>query len=228
MFVKAAERELARRLRREQGLPIKAIAAAIGVSSSSVSRWVKDVELTSVQHAALRDANPIYNRQRSGTARSSANARARRIAAQQDGKALACQGDQLHQMGCMLYWAEGARNRNQLAFTNSDPEMVDLFVHFLRRCYGISPTRIALTVNVHLGNGLELSEVEAWWLSRLGLPPESLRASVVNQPSRASQRKRRTLPYGTVRITVSSTALVQSVLGSIQAYAGLQRPEWLG
>lgn len=136
--MKVAERELARRLRREQGLPIKTIAAAIGVSPSSVSRWVRDVELTSAQADALRDANPIYNRQRSGTARSSANARARRVAAQQNGARLAHAGDPLHQMGCMLYWAEGARSRNHLEFTNSDPAMVQLFVHFLRRCYGVA------------------------------------------------------------------------------------------
>ncbi len=128
----------------------------------------------------------------------------------------------------MLYWAEGARSRNQLAFTNSDPEMVELFVHFLRRCYGISNERIALRVNVHLGNGLTLEEIEAWWLRRLGLPSRSLRRAMVNRPSRSSQRKRRTLPYGTVRIVVSSTALVQSVFGAIQAYAALQRPSWLG
>ena len=227
MFVKVAERDQARRLRREQGLPIKTIAAAIGVSPSSVSRWVRDVELTSAQLAALRDANPIYNRQRSGTARSSANARARRVAAQRSGVRLAHAGDPLHQMGCMLYWAEGARSRNHLEFTNSDPEMVDLFVHFLRRCYGVANERIALRVNVHLDNGLTLEEIETWWLRRLGLPRGSLRRALVNRPSRASQRKRRTLPYGTVRVVVSSTALVQSVFGAIQTYAALQRPGWL-
>jgi transcriptional regulator with XRE-family HTH domain len=226
--VKPAERQRARRLRRERGLPIKTIARLVGVSPSSVSRWVRDVELTAVQEAALRDANPIYNRQRSGTAQSSANARARRLEAQQQGMAVAWQGDPLHQMACMLYWAEGSRNRNQLVFTNSDPEMVDLFVHFLRRCYGITHERIALTVNVHLGNGLAVEEIEGWWLRRLGLPAGRLRQSIVNRPSRASQRKRRTLPYGTARIAVSSTALVQSILGAIQAYAALERPEWLG
>jgi hypothetical protein len=82
---------------------------------------------------------------------------------------MAQRGDPLHQMGCMLYWAEGSRSRNQLAFTNADPEMVDLFVHFLRRCYGVDDERIGLRVNVHLG-----------------------------------------------------------VLGAVQAYAGLQRPDWLG
>jgi transcriptional regulator with XRE-family HTH domain len=226
--VKLAERERARMLRREKGMPIKVIAAEIGVSSSSVSRWVRDVELSAEQHAALRDANPIYNRQRSGTARSSANARARRLDAQAQGRRLASVQDPLHAAACMLYWAEGTRSRNQLGFTNSDPDMVDLFVHCLRRCYGVSDQRIALTINVHLGNGLTLEEIEEWWLRRLGLPRSSLRRPVVNRPSRASQRKRRTLVYGTARITVSSTELTQSMFGAIQAYAGLSRPEWLG
>jgi len=228
VFVKVVEREAARRLRREQGLPIKAIAATLRVSSSSVSRWVKDVELTPAQEQTLRDANPIYNRQRSGTARSSSNARARRLDSQRQGRVLAGCGDPLHQMGCMLYWAEGSRSRNRLTFTNADPEMVDLFVHFLRRCYGVRDERIALTINVHLGNGMTLEQIESWWLARLGLPQASLRRSVVNRPSRVSQGKRRTLPYGTVRISVSSTALAQSIFGALQAYAGLWRPEWLG
>jgi len=50
----------------------------------------------------------------------------------------------------------------------------------------------------------------------------------VNRPSRASQGKRRTLPYGTARVVVHSTALVQSLYGAIQEYAGVERPEWLG
>ena len=128
----------------------------------------------------------------------------------------------------MLYWAEGARSRNRLLFANSDPEMIDLFLHFLRRCYGVADHRVALRINVHLGNGLELGEIEEWWLTRLGLPRSSLRRSIVNKPSRASQRKRRTLRYGTARFEISSTDLVQSIFGAIQAYAGLSRPEWLG
>lgn len=227
MFVKLDEREEARRLRGEDGLSIKAIAAALGVSSSSVSRWVRDIELSSQQLAVLRHANPILNRQRSGTARSSANARARRLAAQRHGRELAAVGDPLHRSGCMLYWAEGARNRNQVVFTNADADMLSLFREFLRRCYEVADDHIAMTVNVHLGNGFALSEIEAWWLDRLELPATSLRQAIVNRVSRASQRKRRTLPFGTVRLVVCSTFIVQSIYGAIQAYAGIERPAWL-
>jgi hypothetical protein len=62
----------------------------------------------------------------------------------------------------------------------------------------------------------------------LELPDGCLRASTVNRPSSASRRRGRTLVYGTGRRSVSSTAVVQSIYGAIQHYAGIDRPEWLG
>jgi hypothetical protein len=106
--------------------------------------------------------------------------------------------------------------------------MLCLFRDFLRRCYAVGDDRLAVTVNVHLGNGLTLAEIEAWWLDRLELPSTALRQPVVNRASRASLRKRRTLVSGTVRLRVSSTFIVQSIYGAIQAYASIDRPEWLG
>ena len=47
--------------------------------------------------------------------------------------------------------------------------------------------------------------------------------------SKYSQKKRKgRLPYGTVRVVVHTTALVQSIYGAIQEYGGFERPEWLG
>ena len=51
---------------------------------------------------------------------------------------------------------------------------------------------------------------------------------MVNRPSSASRRlKGNILPYGTARVRVNSTFLVQSIYGAIQEYAGIDRPEWL-
>jgi hypothetical protein len=35
------------------------------------------------------------------------------------------------------------------------------------------------------------------------------------------------LPYGTGRLSVHSTDVIQSIYGAIQEYAGIDRPEWL-
>jgi hypothetical protein len=79
----------------------------------------------------------------------------------------------------------------------------------------------------HLNNGLSLQDIEAWWLATLGLPRQSLRGATINRASRASRWRRNTLVYGTARLVVHSTALVQSIYGAIQEYGGFERPEWL-
>jgi hypothetical protein len=97
-----------------------------------------------------------------------------------------------------------------------------------RSCYAVSDDRVAFSVNCFLGNGLSLGGIEGWWLERLGLPATCLRKAGVNRPSSASKRlKGNVLPYGTGRISVHSTFIVQSIYGAIQEHAGIDRPEWL-
>jgi transcriptional regulator with XRE-family HTH domain len=224
--VKLVERDEARRLRREQGLAMRDIAARLGVAVSTVSVWTRDIPLTAEQHERLRQANPIYNQQLRGQEGRSASARAARLAAQEHGRAEARRGDRLHLQGCMLFWAEGSRRRNSVVFTNSDVAMHRVFVRFLR-CCGVADEQIALTVNCHLNNGLSLVEIEAWWLTELGLPAACLRRASVNRPSSASRWRRNVLVYGTASLRVHSTSLVQSIYGAIQEYGGFERPEWL-
>ncbi|MDQ5832561.1 MAG: hypothetical protein M3550_05820, partial [Actinomycetota bacterium] len=226
-FVKPVEREEARRLRREEGLALRVIAARLGVSVGSVSRWTQGIELTEAQHERLREANPIYNRQLRGQSGRRASARAVRRAAQDHGRALARQGDPEHLMGCMLHWAEGSKDRNRVVFTNSDPEMLRAFLRFLRGPCELPDERVGLSINCHLNNGLSLAEIEAWWLAELGLPASALRSATVNRPSSASRWGRNVLVYGTARLCVHSTFLMQSIYGAIQEYAGFDRPEWL-
>jgi AcrR family transcriptional regulator len=229
MFVKAGERNTARVLRREQGMAMREIAERLGVAKSSVSRWVRDIELTAEQHQALFRRNHRYNGQLLGQERRSASARAARIAAQDHGRTLARRADPLHLQGCMLYWAEGTKTRNAAILTNSDVEMVRMFVRFLRSCYGVDDERIALTVNCYVTNGLGADEIVDWWLEELQLPAHSARRPVINRQSAASRSRRgHILPYGTARITVHSTFVVQSIFGAIQEYAGFERPAWLG
>jgi hypothetical protein len=72
-------------------------------------------------------------------------------------------------------------------------------------------------------------EIEQFWLDTVGLPRSNLCRSIVNVYSKYSQKKRAgKLPYGTARVTVHSTQVVQSIYGAIQEYGGFERPEWLG
>jgi transposase-like protein len=226
--MKTAERELARIIRRDEGAPIKEIARRVGVAPSSVSRWVRDIELTPAQEQELLRRNPAYNRQLSGTAIQSANRRAERLAYQEEGRSFARQGDSFHTAGCMLYWAEGEKDRNALRFYNSDPEMVRFFVLFLKKYFDLRDEEIKITCNLFADHVQRQREIEQFWLDVAQLSAGSLCKSYVNVYSKHSKKKRTNrLPYGTVRVTVSRTRVIQSIYGSIQQYAGFEREAWL-
>ncbi len=227
-LVKTRERERARDLRRLEGRSIKDIARRLNVSQSSVSLWVRDIELTPAQHEILRMQNPTYNQLLSGRGIAAANRRRERLAAQEDGRRLAQCADSLHVAGCMLYWAEGSKKRNQLSFSNSDPAMIRFFLRFLRAYFDLRDEDIRITCHLYADHQERQSEIERFWLDTAGLPNSSLRTSIVNVYSKHSLRKRRNiLPYGTCHVVVSRTAVTQSIFGAIQEYASFERPEWL-
>jgi hypothetical protein len=193
-----------------------------------VSLWVRDIELTEEQHEALRAQNPIYNQQVAGRGGTSERRRAERRAYQGLGRALARRGDPRHVIGCMLYWAEGAKARNQVGFSNSDPEMVRVFVNFLREYFAVADENIRLTCNLFADHVERQDEIENFWLGVAELPRSSLCKSIVNVYSRYSAKKRRNkLPYGTCKIVVNRTSVIQSIYGAIQEYGGFDRPAWL-
>ncbi len=154
--------------------------------------------------------------------------RSKRIAYQQEGRLAARQGDSLHQAGCMLYWAEGSKERNAVILSNSDLHMVRFFHRFLRECFDLPPQRFGLRLNVYTGNGLALWQVEDHWLEGLGLPRFCLRKHTVDHfPTSSSGKKTNRLPYGVCSLTLYSTRVAQHIYGAIQEYAGFDEPGWL-
>jgi transposase-like protein len=226
--VKTRERELARYLRREEGAAINEIARRVGVSKSSVSLWVRDIELTDEQRQALLERNPAYNRQHSGWTKLAEHRRAERVAYQEDGRLRARRSDPSFVAGCMLYWGEGSKQRNQLQFANADPLMARFFVDLLKTHFGLRGDEIRITCHLYADHLEKQLQIEQHWLDVLGLPRESLRKSVVNVYSKYSKRKRvGNLPFGTCRVVVSRTWVVQTIYGAIQELGGFTRDAWL-
>jgi hypothetical protein len=223
--VKTKERDGARRLRAE-GASVKDIARALSVAPSTVSRWVRDIELTPEQRRVLlandRGARIAVGRQNRERAREI------RRGWQAEGRRHARTGDAVHMAGCLLYWAEGSRSRNTVCFTNSDPEMVRFFLDFLVSRIGVARSAVRMDVNLFADHARAQRRIERHWLEALQLPTTCLRASTVNVHSRHSLRKRSNkLPYGTCRLCLHSTRVVQHIYGAIQEYGGFERAQWL-
>lgn len=226
-LLKLKEQQEARRMRRDNGLALSEIAARLGVAKSTVSVWVRDIVLSDVQVAQLVACNPVYNGQFLASQASKSKALAARRAYQEAGKALAVANDPLHIAGCMLYWAEGSKGRCDVAFTNSDPEMLIFFIRFLEICYKVLKSDISLYINC-FDDQFPVTEIENFWLERLQLPSTQLRKTTLNYFSARSKQQRITkLKYGTCRLVVHRTEIVQNIFGAIQGYAGMRQERWL-
>ncbi|HEY8774290.1 MAG TPA: hypothetical protein VIM05_06960 [Gaiellaceae bacterium] len=220
--MKTAERDMARKLRRE-GLSMRQIERRLGVARSTVSLWVREIELTDHQREELQA--------RGASARTCARRiyyRARRRMFQDEGRVRARQGEPLHAAGCMLFWAEGSRRRNSLQFTNSDPAMMAFFICFLRHYFALPNDAVRVACNLFADHEEGQREIEDFWLATVDLPRSCLTKTMVNKYSRYSKRTRMNrLPHGTCRLTVHRTQVVQHIYGAIQEYGGFDRPEWL-
>src|SRR6266511_1147115 len=128
----------------------------------------------------------------------------------------------------MLYWAEGEKSRGKLSVSNADVELLRFFVDFLRNQFDVPDEAIRIHCHLFADHLERQTEIERFWLAALGLPASRLGKSVVNVYSKYSEKKRKNkLPYGTCKLTVNSTRIVQTIFGSIQEYGGFDRPGWL-
>jgi len=216
-MVKRVLRQQARKLR-QQGLPITEIAQKLDVSKGSVSGWVRDIELTETQKQAIKE-----KQYRWGAQTNRENARKQRASYQQQGRLKAAEGDPLHLMGCMLYWAEGAKaKRNTIHFANSDPHMIQLFVRFLRESLHIPDAMFRLQIHCH--NPDDIEHIQHYWLNLLQLPSRCLHKTQVKQGS--DTRKNR-LQNGVCAVIVNSSEHTQHIYGAIQEYGSFANPDWL-
>lgn len=206
-------------------MSMKEIASLLNVSQSSVSAWVRDIELTSVQRRAHALRNPALNPNFNGSKTLARRALAERLEYQAEGRAIAQRRDPEFAAACMLFWAEGSRERNAVKFTNSDPEMMAFFMRFLRRHFAVSDDMVAVWCNLFPDEARSRERLEQFWLDTLELPRSSLGKSTVNVYSKHSKKLRKNvLPYGTCRIAVYRTRIVQILYGAIQELVGFDRP----
>lgn len=220
-------REKARQLRLA-GYSLGHIATELGVVKSTVSLWVRDIELEESQIIALQEnKNAKLRIQNRGAKANRDKFRAIRFGYQTEGRLRARQNPTpLHLMGCMLYWAEGAKGRNEVAFVNSDPEMILIFCRFLKEELHLPSEMIILQVTSH-SKDIEVNRKQNhYWLHLLDLPLSCLRKTVHKEGN--PRVRHNVLENGICRIAVRKSEVLQHIFGAIQEYAGIEKPEWLG
>jgi hypothetical protein len=206
---KLAEQQQARQLRRT-GLPLAEIAAYLGVSKSSVSLWVRDVEFAPIPR-------PPRGRRRAP------NALQRRRQAEidrlvEEGRATVGRLSEREFLvaGVALYAGEGAKRDGAVKFANSDPRMVAFYCAWLRRFFEIDETR--LRVRLYLHEGLDLAASVAFWSGLTGIPLSQFQKPYRAVPDPSIRRTKHV--HGCVSIDYSCSTTHRSIMGLVGALLG--------
>jgi hypothetical protein len=203
---KLAEREQARRLR-AGGLPLADIATILGVSRSSVSRWVRDVAF---------EPGPRADRGR----RRASNALQRRKQAEID-RLLAEGRDRLGRLsereflvaGVALYAGEGAKRDGSVQLANSDPRIVAFFCSWLRRFFEIDESR--LRVRLYLHQGLDEGAAMSFWSGLTGIPQSQFGKPYRALPDPSIRHSKHV--HGCVSVGYSCSATHRCIMGLVGA-----------
>lgn len=70
-------------------------------------------------------------------------------------------------MLAMLYWAEGTKKIN-FKFTNTDPDLMRIFIRLLRNCYSLEEKRFR--VGLHIHHYHQVKTVKNFWSQLLNIP----------------------------------------------------------
>jgi hypothetical protein len=163
---KPEKRKEARDLRK-QGYGIKTISHKIHVSSSTVSLWCRDIKLTKEQLIELdrRSHDPFYGKRKQNIENQKKKKllkieKYKNIGIKQIGS---ISNRDLFIAGVALYWAEGFKKDKRLGFANSDPEMIKMFLLWLKKCCNVPINSIRLRVGINISHKHRINEIEAYW-----------------------------------------------------------------
>jgi transcriptional regulator with XRE-family HTH domain len=202
---KTTEQIRARELRAE-AWTLADIAGELGVSKSSVSLWVRDVDFEPRPRARARRRGPNVLQVRKQAEIDALLAEGReRIARLSERDLLIA--------GTALYAGEGAKTDGSVKFANSDPRMIALFCAWLRQFFDVDERR--LRVQLYLHQGLDLDDATDFWSRLTDIPTGQFQ-----QPYRAvpdpSIRKAKHI-YGCPAVVYSCSRTHRAVMGLVQA-----------
>lgn len=215
------------RVLRKQGLGIKTIAHQLGASSSSVSLWCRDIELSEDQLKVLsqRAHDPYYGRRREyiESQREKKQAKIQKFLQEGIKRVKYMDADQLFYAGIALYWAEGFKKDNLAGFTNSDPAMIRFFIRWLEECCGISRERLKFRLGLNEQYEDSVDKIEYYWSKYLGISKVRFQKPFFQKVKWQKEYENKENYHGVLRVRIAkSTDFLRLVLGWIEGLKSIE------
>jgi hypothetical protein len=200
------EEQARARVMRAAGSTLHAIATELGVSKSSVSLWVRDVDFTPSprRYGPHRRPHPAQEAKRREIEACDAEG-VRRIGTLSEEAFLAA--------GVALYAGEGAKRDGSVLFANTDERMVRMFCEWLRAFFDVDEAR--MRVRIYLHEGLDLEGALRHWAGVTQVP----RSQFVRAYRAVPDATRRTSKheFGCAYVSYSCARTHRRIMGLVRA-----------
>lgn len=188
---KDTERARARELR-AGGATYSEIAAELGVSKGSISLWVREIPRAgriSTAETARRQAEQLSRNR--DVLRRRRESRWQAIRRQSQAEIGDLSDREVLIAGAIAYWCEGSKSKphrrsEQLAFVNSDPDLIRFFLRFMAVA-GVARERLYCRLLIH--ESADIAGALAFWQDVTGLPADQFRPPTLKRHNPSTVRK---------------------------------------
>jgi len=206
---------------RKQGKSIKKIAGLLQVSPGSVSTWCKNVKLTTKQIKKLEKnaRDPFYGRrlEYSQKQRKKKENKIKKLLKEGKNEVGKLSKRELFLIGISLYWAEGFKKDTQVGFANSNSDMINLYLKWLKECFGYKNNDLIPRVTLNISHRHRVKKVEKYWSEITKIPIENFRKPFFQRFKWKKVYENPENYYGVLRIKVrKSTDFLRKIHGFIE------------
>ena len=193
MMSKMTDRKDAIALRKD-GKTYAEILSIIPVAKSTLSLWLRDVKLSSRQNHRLTIKKKVSQLKGAQARKNNRIAETEKVF-RSSRETLGVFSDRdLFILGIALYWAEGTKEKAYrpsvpIEFANSDPKMIIIFIHWLKKCLKVSSAEIQLILHVHQNRQVDIPSFKKFWMQSTKLPEQSFGTTVIKRHNPKTKRK---------------------------------------
>ncbi|MFA6375928.1 MAG: hypothetical protein WCX69_00820 [Candidatus Paceibacterota bacterium] len=211
LFMKLNEKLIAVNLRKA-GKSYNEIKRKVKVSKSTLTLWLRDIELTADQKNKLfvetRQINAYRLARINHQKKLKLTEGILKIAKDEAPRLI---NDRLFLSGLMLYWAEGdkSESREAVKFTNSDPVMIALAMKWFRNICMVPESKFRIALHIH--SLFCRSDMEIYWSGITKIPLSRFHKTQI-KPTSLKHRKN-PLYNGTCAIVINDKNLFRRIKG---------------
>lgn len=200
---------------RKQGKTYSQILDEVKVAKSSISLWLKEIQLSEDQINNIKEIRKKAVEKYRQTMKLKRTNRYRSYYENQKNKLLPFSDRELLIAGLFLYWGEGNKaSTNSISINNTNPKLVKFALYWMVKSLSIPKNKIK--VQVHLYKDMDVKKELEFWSRELKIPLVQFNNPYIKN-SNKSDLDQKGFGHGTCGLSSSNTVIKENILMALEA-----------